>query len=108
MVENGEIISDVLPANKDPEAGTVRLVGTSEQAIVDGVSELLTDKSTYRRMSESHNPYGDGLAAGRIVSRLLAELRQLPNFSRHAPTHVARCSSRTAAPSCSTKPPPPR
>lgn len=48
------------------EAGTVRLVGTSIDQIVDGVSELLEDEEIYRRMSFAHNPYGDGQACERI------------------------------------------
>ncbi|NML92290.1 UDP-N-acetylglucosamine 2-epimerase (non-hydrolyzing) [Novosphingobium sp. TW-4] len=47
-------------------AGTVRLVGTSIDQIVDGVSELLEDEDIYRRMAFAHNPYGDGQACERI------------------------------------------
>ena len=53
-------------------AGTISLVGTSESAIVDGVSKLLTDPDEYRRMSQAHNPYGDGAAAARILDALAA------------------------------------
>jgi len=49
-------------------AGTVELVGSDARRIVDRVSTLLTDEAVYRRMSEAMNPYGDGLAAGRIVT----------------------------------------
>lgn len=49
------------------DAGTVKLVGTDKQAIVDNVNELLTNKSIYKKMSETHNPYGDGKACERIV-----------------------------------------
>jgi len=49
------------------DAGTVRLVGTDEDLIVDGVTELLTDPAAYARMAQAVNPYGDGLAAGRCV-----------------------------------------
>jgi len=52
-------------------AGTVELVGTDAERIVDRVSTLLTDEDSYRRMSEAINPYGDGLAAGRIAERLI-------------------------------------
>lgn len=53
-----------------PEAvamGTVRLVGTDMAAIVEKVSELLTDEAVYAAMASAVNPYGDGLASGRIV-----------------------------------------
>lgn len=53
------------------EAGTVRLVGTSLQKIVENTFDILLNESTYRAMSEAHNPYGDGKAASRIVSALL-------------------------------------
>lgn len=52
------------------EAGTVKLVGTNYEKIVYEVSALLEDKSYYERMSKAVNPYGDGLACGRIVERL--------------------------------------
>ena len=49
------------------DAGTVKLVGTDYQKIVDSVSILLDDKKEYEKMSKAVNPYGDGLACGRIV-----------------------------------------
>lgn len=49
-------------------AGTVRLVGTSEERIVGGVRQLMRDEAEYERMSFAHNPYGDGQACRRIVS----------------------------------------
>jgi UDP-N-acetylglucosamine 2-epimerase (non-hydrolysing) len=52
------------------DAGTVRLVGARSAAIIDGVSELLTDEAAYGRMAAAVNPYGDGHAAGRIVDRI--------------------------------------
>lgn len=53
------------------QAGTVRLVGTDEAAIVEGVTRLLDDEDEYRRMSYAHNPYGDGSASRRIVDALI-------------------------------------
>lgn len=52
------------------EAGTVKLVGTDYNKILDEVSLLLDDQSTYAKMSKAVNPYGDGMACGRIVERL--------------------------------------
>ena len=52
------------------EAGTVKLVGTDYNKILDEVSLLLDDQSTYEKMSKAVNPYGDGKACGRIVERL--------------------------------------
>lgn len=51
-------------------AGTVRLVGTDSQRIVDEVTRLLQDESAYQAMSRAHNPYGDGQACHRILSAL--------------------------------------
>ena len=51
------------------EAGTVKLVGTDYHKILDEVSLLLDDQSTYEKMSKAVNPYGDGKACGRIVER---------------------------------------
>lgn len=47
-------------------AGTVRLVGTASQTIIEAVQELLTDEQAYRTMASASNPYGDGRAASRI------------------------------------------
>ncbi|MBQ2969060.1 MAG: UDP-N-acetylglucosamine 2-epimerase (non-hydrolyzing) [Bacteroidaceae bacterium] len=52
------------------EAGTVKLVGTDYDKIVTEVSRLLDDVAYYDMMSKAVNPYGDGLACGRIVEAL--------------------------------------
>ena len=52
------------------EAGTVKLVGTDYNKIVSEVSLLLDDQAHYDAMSKAVNPYGDGLACGRIVDTL--------------------------------------
>lgn len=49
------------------DAGTVKLVGTDYDAIVDNVSKLLTDRYLYNKMSKATNPYGDGKACERII-----------------------------------------
>ncbi len=51
------------------DAGTVKLVGTDYDKIIDEVSLLLDDKSAYEAMSHAVNPYGDGHACPRIVSK---------------------------------------
>ena len=50
------------------EAGTVKLVGTDYDMIVNEVSALLDDKAHYDKMSKAVNPYGDGKACERIIS----------------------------------------
>ena len=52
------------------ESGTVHLVGTDYDKIMNEVSTLLEDAEAYAKMSQAVNPYGDGLACGRIVDAL--------------------------------------
>ena len=52
------------------DAGTVKLVGTDYDKIFNEVSILLENESAYKKMSMAVNPYGDGLACGRIVTFL--------------------------------------
>lgn len=52
------------------EAGTVKLVGTDFIRILDETSRLLEDKKYYNQMSKATNPYGDGLACQRIVTKI--------------------------------------
>jgi len=53
------------------DAGTVRLVGTDKNMIVNEISVLLVDKGHYALMSKAHNPYGDGKACDRIIKMFL-------------------------------------
>lgn len=52
------------------EAGTVKLVGTDYDKIMHEVSELLDNEEAYEKMSRAVNPYGDGVACGRIINYL--------------------------------------
>ena len=52
------------------DAGTVKLVGTNHDLIVNEVSLLLENQAYYDRMSKAVNPYGDGLACERIVEAI--------------------------------------
>ncbi|MFE5341353.1 non-hydrolyzing UDP-N-acetylglucosamine 2-epimerase [Isoptericola sp. NPDC056578] len=53
------------------DAGTVKLVGTDEERIVNEVTTLLTHQATYDAMARATNPYGDGRSAVRSVSAVL-------------------------------------
>ena len=64
------VMRDTTERPEAVEAGTVLLVGTNREKIEQGVSMLLDDAETYRRMSEAVNPYGDGLACERIIEYL--------------------------------------
>ena len=55
------------------DAGTVKLVGTDHDLIVNEVSRLLDDQAYYNQMSHAVNPYGDGKACSRIVRVLNGE-----------------------------------
>lgn len=50
------------------DAGTVKLVGTDKEVIKQNVIELVENVTVYTQMSQAQNPYGDGLAASRIVN----------------------------------------
>ena len=50
------------------EAGTVKLVGTDPQKIIQEAQKLLDDKIEYEKMSKAHNPYGDGKACEKIIN----------------------------------------
>ena len=64
------VMRDVTERPEAVEAGTVEIVGSNHQRIVQSVSRLLDDKKHYQNMSHAHNPYGDGLACKRIVDVL--------------------------------------
>lgn len=59
------------------EAGTVRLVGTDRERIVESVGQVFKHASAYERMSLARNPYGDGFASQRIAG-ILAGRTVLP------------------------------
>ena len=61
------VMRDTTERPEAVEAGTVLLVGTNREKIEQGVSNLLEDDALYTKMSEAINPYGDGLACGRII-----------------------------------------
>lgn len=60
------VMRDTTERPEGIEAGTLRLVGTSEEGIYQACRELLTDPAAYAGMSQAQNPYGDGKASARI------------------------------------------
>lgn len=58
------------------EAGTVKLVGTHAATIVAEVSNLIENEAIYLKMSQAHNPYGDGQASKRIVETVVSFFSQ--------------------------------
>ena len=69
------VMRDTTERPEAVEAGTVKLVGTDTQTIVEQTLVLLNDEDVYKAMSQAHNPYGDGLACKRIVKQLIKELK---------------------------------
>lgn len=64
------VMRDVTERPEAVDAGTVKLVGTDKTSIIDSVETILLDKDEYERMSKAHNPYGDGQAVNRIITKL--------------------------------------
>lgn len=64
------VMRDTTERPEAVEAGTVKLVGTDYNAIVEQMSLLLDSKDAYNTMSKAVNPYGDGKACERIVNYL--------------------------------------
>lgn len=69
------VMRDVTERPEAVEAGTVKLVGTDTNRIIDNASTLLTDKQAYTAMAKSTNPYGDGNACERILNIISDNLR---------------------------------
>jgi UDP-N-acetylglucosamine 2-epimerase (non-hydrolysing) len=65
------VLRDVTERPEAVEAGTVKLVGTDIEQIVNEANELLRNPEAYFKMSKSINPYGDGIASERIVEAIL-------------------------------------
>ena len=68
------VMRDTTERPEGIEAGTLKLVGTSEQVIYDNFKLLLEDKNEYEKMSKASNPYGDGFTSKRIADILEEKL----------------------------------
>lgn len=64
------VMRDTTERPEAVDAGTVKLVGTNTDAIVNAATLLLDNDSEYKKMSVAHNPYGDGQACSRIANSL--------------------------------------
>ena len=69
------VMRDTTERPEAVQAGTVKLVGTDYDRIVNEISSLLDDPAYYKTMSEAVNPYGDGKACPRIVSFIRSFLK---------------------------------
>ncbi len=69
------VMRDTTERPEAVDAGTVKLVGTDEEAIYSNLKLLATSESAYNSMARGMNPYGDGKACERIVSFLKDNLK---------------------------------
>lgn len=70
------VMRDTTERPEAVEAGTVKLVGTNKDKIITEVSLLLTDAQAHEKMSQATNPYGDGLATGRILDAIYRQFHE--------------------------------
>lgn len=69
------VMRDTTERPEGIEAGTLKLVGTSEEGVYRAFRELLENREEYDQMSRAVNPYGDGTASERIAEILLQKNR---------------------------------
>ena len=69
------VMRDTTERPEAVEAGTVILVGTDKEKIVSEATRLLKDVDAYNKMSRTHNPYGDGKAAQKILEFQLDKVK---------------------------------
>jgi UDP-N-acetylglucosamine 2-epimerase (non-hydrolysing) len=72
------VLRDTTERPEALRAGTVKLIGTKFPSVLENLLELLENGRAYRAMAEAVNPYGDGLAADRIIRTLLYQRGCLP------------------------------
>ncbi len=70
------VMRDTTERPEAVDAETVKLVGTNKQIILEEAEKLINNLEYFNGMSKAHNPYGDGLAAEKIVKTLLQELKE--------------------------------
>ncbi len=69
------VLRDTTERPEGIKAGTLKLVGTSEEKIYRETKKLLTNKEAYNKMSKASNPYGDGHASERIVDAIIKKYK---------------------------------
>lgn len=67
------VLRDTTERPEGVAAGTLKLVGTTEEGVAQAFRQLLDDPEEYRRMSTASNPYGDGTASRQIADILERE-----------------------------------
>jgi len=69
------VLRKVTERQEGVEAGTVKVIGTNSDDIVEEASRLLEDRNAYQAMATRVNPYGDGTARIKIVKRIIDEMK---------------------------------
>lgn len=64
------VLRNITERPEGVEAGTLKVIGTEQQAVYREIKQLLDDEHLYKAMSEARNPYGDGQASERIVNHI--------------------------------------
>lgn len=70
------VMRDTTERPEAVDAGTVKLVGTDSDLIIKEANALLDDIAAYQAMAQAHNPYGDGLASGRIRDAIITHFNR--------------------------------
>lgn len=70
------VMRDTTERPEGVEAGTLKLVGTSEEKIYEWFTKLLDEPEEYAKMAHAANPYGDGHACERIVDILERQIQK--------------------------------
>lgn len=70
------VVRDTTERPEAVDAGTVMLVGTQYEHVLNSLRRLLSDQEEYDRMSKAANPYGDGTASQRIAGIILKYLNK--------------------------------
>lgn len=73
------VLRNVTERPEAVEAGTVRLVGTDVDKIIENANDILNNKEEYSKMEKSINPYGDGMASERITQSILYYFKYVDN-----------------------------
>lgn len=76
------VMRDTTERPEGVEAGTLKLVGTSEETIYATFMDLLTNEASYEAMSKANNPFGDGFASKYITDIIIDRLQNLDEVER--------------------------
>ena len=75
------VVRDTTERPEAVDSGTVLLVGTQYNKVVESIQQLLTDQDAYGKMSQATNPYGDGRSSARITQIIIEKFYDRKIFS---------------------------